>query len=109
LHSGSPPDARPRGNTGIGGGRAGGTQRNFGLQYSNGCGHTFYGGCRTILADRKNLGCKRLIEKNPELVTVLEMPNDHVLMDLDTPEAYANLTQRLCANGTAPESMNLTG
>jgi len=63
----------------------------------------------TILADRKNLGCKRLIEKNPELVTVLEMPNDHVLMDLDTPEAYANLTQRLCANGTAPESMNLTG
>ena len=63
----------------------------------------------TILADRKNLGCKRLIEKNPELVTVLEMPNDHVLMDLDTPESYALLTQRLCANSTAPENMNMTG
>jgi molybdenum cofactor cytidylyltransferase len=63
----------------------------------------------TILADRKNLGCKRLIEKNPELVTVLEMPNDHVLMDLDTPEAYANLTQRLCANSTAPQNMNMSG
>jgi molybdenum cofactor cytidylyltransferase len=63
----------------------------------------------TILADRKNLGCKRLIEKNPELVTALEMPNDHVLVDLDTPEAYASVTQRLSGNGAAPEIMNMTG
>ncbi len=63
----------------------------------------------TILADRKNLGCKRLIEKNPELVTVLEMPNDHVLVDLDTPEAYANVMQLLCGDSAAPEYVNVTG
>ena len=63
----------------------------------------------TILADRKNLGCKRLIEKNPELVTVLEMPNDHVLVDLDTPEAYANVTRLLAGNGATPETMTMTG
>jgi len=63
----------------------------------------------TILADRKNLGCKRLIEKNPELVTVLEMPNDHVLIDIDTPEAYANVKQLLAGDGVSPEIMNMTG
>jgi len=54
---------------------------------------------QNILADRKNLGCRRLIEKNPELVTALEMPNDHVLVDVDTPEAYTAVTQRLHDNG----------
>ena len=48
-----------------------------------------------ILEGRRNLGCKRLIERNPELVTAFEMPNDHVVFDLDTPEEYAGLQQRL--------------
>ena len=68
-----------------------------------------YGHRQTILADKRNLGCRRLIEKNPELVTVLEMPNDHVLVDIDTPEAYAALRQRLHENDAVYETLNETG
>ena len=63
----------------------------------------------TILANRKNLGCKRLIEKHPELVTALEMPNDHVIVDLDTPEAYLTVNSRLSGGDIAPDLVNLTG
>jgi molybdenum cofactor cytidylyltransferase len=63
----------------------------------------------TILADRKNLGCKRLIEKNPELVTVLDMPNDHILIDLDTPQAYTKVKQLMSENGVATDRINRTG
>ena len=48
-----------------------------------------------ILGGGRNLGCKRLIERNPELVTTVTMDDDHVLFDLDTPEDYARLQQRL--------------
>lgn len=41
-----------------------------------------------ILAGERNLGCKRLIEKNPQLVSSFEMPNNHVVVDLDTPSDY---------------------
>ncbi len=44
-----------------------------------------------ILDGERNLGCKRLIERNPELVTTIAMPNDHVVFDLDTPGDYAAL------------------
>lgn len=51
-----------------------------------------------ILAGERNLGCKRLIENNPELVTTVEMDNDHTVFDLDTPQAYCLLqTRRTCA------------
>ena len=50
-----------------------------------------------ILAGGRNLGCKRLIERNPEWVTTLEMDNDHVVFDLDTIEDYARLQARLHA------------
>ena len=50
-----------------------------------------------ILAGGRNLGCKRLIERNPEWVTTLEMDNDHVVFDLDTIEDYAKLQVRLHA------------
>lgn len=64
----------------------------------------------TILAGRKNLGCKRLIENNPELVTVLEMPNDHVLIDLDTPEAYATVSRLVSGStGACPNPINMAG
>ncbi|GAA0415616.1 hypothetical protein GCM10009133_25090 [Cocleimonas flava] len=46
-----------------------------------------------ILNGQKNLGCRRLIEKNPELVTSFEMDNNHVVFDLDTPEDYAAFQQ----------------
>lgn len=45
-----------------------------------------------ILNGERNLGCKKLIEKNPELVISFEMSNNHVVVDLDTPEDYAALT-----------------
>ena len=48
-----------------------------------------------ILNGERNLGCKRFIEKNPDLVTTLEFDNDHVVFDLDTPEDYARLQTRL--------------
>lgn len=48
-----------------------------------------------ILGGGRNLGCKRLIERNPELVTTVEMDNDHTVLDLDTPEDYASLLMRL--------------
>jgi molybdenum cofactor cytidylyltransferase len=56
---------------------------------------------RKILAGDRNLGCKRLIQKHPELVTALEMDNDHLVFDLDTPEAYQQLQQRLGAAADA--------
>ncbi len=48
-----------------------------------------------ILGGERNLGCKRLIERNPELVTTVAMDTDHVVFDLDTPEDYALLQRRL--------------
>jgi molybdenum cofactor cytidylyltransferase len=48
-----------------------------------------------ILGGTRNLGCRRLIENNPDLVTPLEMGNDHVVFDLDTPADYQRLLQRL--------------
>lgn len=56
-----------------------------------------------ILNGERNLGCKRFIEKNPDLVTTLECDNDHVVFDLDTPEDYARLQLRL---GDSPQAHN---
>ena len=54
-----------------------------------------------ILAGDRNLGCRRLVEKHPELVTALEMDTDHVVFDLDTPEAYERLQRRLGGSDAA--------
>ena len=48
-----------------------------------------------ILGGGRNLGCKRLIERNPDLVRTVEMDTDHMVFDLDTPEDYARLQARL--------------
>lgn len=47
---------------------------------------------QAILNGERNLGCKKLIEKNPQQVCSFEMSNDHVVIDLDTPEQYAAFT-----------------
>lgn len=47
-----------------------------------------------ILRGGRNLGCQRLIERNPELVATLEMDSEHVVFDLDTPEDYAEWRRR---------------
>jgi len=47
--------------------------------------------CRAdILAGNRNLGCRKFIENNPELVCRVEMPNPGVVIDLDTPQQYAD-------------------
>jgi molybdenum cofactor cytidylyltransferase len=52
---------------------------------------------RDILEGGRNLGCRRLIERNPSLVETVEMADDHVVVDLDTPEDYAHLARRLAS------------
>jgi molybdenum cofactor cytidylyltransferase len=58
-----------------------------------------------ILGGGRNLGCKHLIERNPELVTTVEMDNDHVVFDLDAPEDYQRLQSRLMETTTRAAAM----
>jgi molybdenum cofactor cytidylyltransferase len=41
-----------------------------------------------IVTGKYNLGCRRFIEENPELVRTVEMPGPSVVIDLDTPMDY---------------------
>jgi molybdenum cofactor cytidylyltransferase len=45
----------------------------------------------SILSRRANFGCRQFVAKHADVVTTLEMPNDHVLTDVDRPEDYAAL------------------
>lgn len=54
-----------------------------------------------ILATGRNLGCRNLIEREPERVTTLEMPNDHVLVDMDTPDNYKSVQARVAERSIA--------
>lgn len=47
-----------------------------------------------ILASDTHLGCRNLIERQPELVHVHESHNTRFVTDLDTPEDVAQLAQR---------------
>ena len=49
-----------------------------------------------ILTGEYNLGCRRFIEKNPELVRSVDMPGPSVIIDLDTPTDYG----KFCASST---------
>ena len=62
--------------------------------------------CGEILAGRPKLGCRKLIENNPGLVTTLEMNSDHVVFDLDTPADYQRLLQRLEAENNTTVEIN---
>lgn len=55
----------------------------------------------TILAGEQNLGCRRLLDKQPQWIHRLEMPNAHVITDMDTPEAYQRITQQLTVSNAA--------
>lgn len=59
-----------------------------------------------ILNGERNLGCKRFIEKNPDLVTTVEFENDHVVFDLDIPDDYARLQLRFARNMQKQKSCN---
>lgn len=50
--------------------------------------------CERILAGGAELGCRRLIERNPELVSVHGTANRHFVVDLDTVDDLRRLEQR---------------
>lgn len=52
-----------------------------------------------ILQGRHRLGCRKLIEDNPELVYVHQVDHDGFVFDLDTPEDYRRLLHRLKSHG----------
>jgi molybdenum cofactor cytidylyltransferase len=43
---------------------------------------------QTLLDGGVNFGCRNLIERHPEIVATIDVPNPHYLQDVDTPEAY---------------------
>lgn len=47
--------------------------------------------CAAMLELSGEVGCKTIIQQNPHAVVEVEMPNDHVLRDVDTMPAYAEL------------------
>ncbi|MCH9044595.1 MAG: nucleotidyltransferase family protein [SAR324 cluster bacterium] len=56
-----------------------------------------------VLATRGPVaGCKGIVQRNPGAVQEVEMPNDHILRDIDTPEDYRALMERLPANQGQP-------
>lgn len=56
----------------------------------------------TILADgTANFGCRRLIERHPQWITTVEMADDHVVFDVDTPEDCQEWRRRLGQSAVA--------
>lgn len=46
-----------------------------------------------IEARGANFGCRQFVAKNADLVRTFEMPDDHVLVDVDRPEDYVALSR----------------
>jgi molybdenum cofactor cytidylyltransferase len=49
----------------------------------------------SLVSGERGLGCRRLVDRDPDLVVTLEMDDDHVVFDLDTPADLARLQERL--------------
>lgn len=47
-----------------------------------------------ILQHQATNGCKAIVQANNQQLQSIEMPNNHVLTDVDTPEAYEQLINR---------------
>ncbi len=54
-----------------------------------------YAHCRQIVDSELNIGCRHIIEDNPNIVAAVRMDNDHTVFDLDTPPDYRRLLSRL--------------
>lgn len=54
-----------------------------------------------ILQNSPDLGCKYLLERHPEAVMTVPMTTDHVVVDIDTPQAYEAVQRRLVAQAAA--------
>lgn len=46
-----------------------------------------------IMAHQGLIGCRSIVQDHPDHVTVFEMPTDHILRDIDTPESYRQLAR----------------
>ena len=55
-----------------------------------------------IVADHRNLGCRKFIENNPERVHRVEMSNPAFFTDLDTPREYETYCAAMQRNDTGP-------
>jgi molybdenum cofactor cytidylyltransferase len=62
---------------------------------------------RTILNGQRNLGCKHLIENNPDIVTTVEWDSDHVVVDIDTKQDVMTIasTQRINIAGAIQDKL----
>jgi molybdenum cofactor cytidylyltransferase len=50
---------------------------------------------QTLLDGGFNFGCRNLIERHPEAICKIEVPNQHYIQDIDTPAAYDTWAQSL--------------
>ncbi len=48
-----------------------------------------------IVQGERNLGCKNLLQRQPELMLAWPMSNDHAVVDIDTPEDYHRVRARV--------------
>ncbi len=48
-----------------------------------------------MLALRGDVGCKTILAQHPQQVLEVEMAHDHILRDVDTPEAYRAILEQL--------------
>lgn len=55
-----------------------------------------------VAMGRTNVGCRKLIENNPDLVGIVAVPNDHFVMDMDTPQDFGQILERLAASQPFP-------
>lgn len=55
-----------------------------------------------IIAGRRNLGCRKLIDDNPEDVYAFEASNERFVLDMDTPEDYEAIAGRFAADDAVP-------
>ena len=44
-----------------------------------------------MMAQQGVMGCKGIVKRHPEHVQKVEMPTNHIIFDIDTPEAYQRL------------------
>lgn len=50
---------------------------------------------REAIVAGHNLGCRQLIDRHPDIVATLAMPNPNCVTDLDTPDDYASFASAL--------------
>jgi len=58
-----------------------------------------------MLADDKNMYCRKFIDQNPELVRYFETTNDHFMVDIDTLEDIENFNQKTGWSLKLPEEI----